>query len=83
VTLISSNVVYVFKLTDKAGNSTGVTFTIDRTNPTFLGTTLSGVTVLSGGIYNTGIRFTFNDANLAGATLDGVPYTSGSLINTE
>lgn len=82
-TLISSNGVYVFKLTDKAGNSTGVTFTIDRTNPTFLGTTLSGVTVLSGGIYNTGIRFTFNDANLAGATLDGVPYTSGSLINTE
>jgi hypothetical protein len=33
---------------DKAGNTTGVTFTIDKTTPIFTGTTLSSVNVVSG-----------------------------------
>ncbi len=67
---------------DQAWNSTGMEFTLDYTKPTFTGKTLNNITITSGGIYNTGFSFTFNDANLSWATLDGTTYTSGSIIST-
>ncbi len=75
---INSNIVtidgtYVFLLTDNAGNSTGTTFTIDITNPTFGWAT-------SGGYYNTGVTITFADLHLSGAIVSGVnnSYYSGN-----
>ena len=79
-----------FIVTDLAGNSTGFTFTIDTTLPIFTGTTLSWVHILSGGLYNTGVKFTFSDTNLSGATIEinypsgiTINYTSGTIFSTE
>jgi hypothetical protein len=45
-------------VSDRVGNSTGATFIIDKTTPTFAG-------VISGTIYSSGIFITFSDANLS------------------
>ena len=64
-------------LTDRAGNSSTYTFTIDKTAPTG---TLSGVS--NGGYTNNNVTFTWTESN-ATATLNGAQYTSGASISTE
>lgn len=57
---------------DKAGNTTGITFTIDKTSPIFTWTTLwSSVSgnVVSGWYYNTGVVIAFADDNLLFASI--------------
>ncbi|MCD1262050.1 hypothetical protein B5M42_025040, partial [Paenibacillus athensensis] len=59
--------------TDAAGNTTTITFTIDKTAPV-----VSGVT--DSGLYNTNQTPTFNEGT---ATLDGSAFTSGSTVSAE
>ena len=75
--------IHTLIVNDLAGNSTGITFTIEYTDPIFTGKTFNNTPVVSGGFYNTGISFTFTDANLSGATLDGNIYASGEQITDE
>ncbi len=74
--IISSEGTYVFVVEDLAGNTTGATFIIDTTEPTFRG-------VISGAYYNINKSIGFSDANISGATVNGIAYTSGSLISTD
>ena len=75
-TTFSTEQVYTFIITDLAGNSTGATFTIDKTLPT-----RSGVT--SWIYYNSNQSITYNDTNISGATINGTPYTSWTPITTD
>ncbi|MGN7360676.1 S-layer homology domain-containing protein [Paenibacillus sp. SAFN-054] len=70
---ISQDGNYTLVVTDKAGNSTTVTFSIDKTPPTVTGVT-------DGGNYNTDQTITFNEGN---ALLNGKSYTSGTTISEE
>lgn len=78
--VISGDNIYVFEMEDTFGNTTGMTFTIDTTPPTFTGTTLTAIPVVHNGYYTTWITITFDAPDLSGATLNGVTYFSGDLI---
>lgn len=80
-TLITGEGIYTFVISDMAGNSTGLKFTIDTTLPIFTGKTLSDITIISGGLYATGFSFTFSDTNIAEVTLNDSPY-SWTIIQT-
>ena len=75
-TIFSTEGTYICIITDLAGNSTWVTFTIDKTMPTWTG-------VMSWTYYNSNQAITFNDTNLSGATINGTPYTSSTPISTD
>ena len=79
--VISGDDTYIFEMEDTFGNTTGMTFTIDTTPPTFTGTTLSALPVVHNGYYTTWITITFDAPDLSGATLNGVAYFSGDLIS--
>ncbi|WNB92511.1 Ig-like domain-containing protein [Bacillus sp. NEB1478] len=64
---------HIIIVTDKAGNQTTLTFTIDKTAPT-----VSGVTNNSS--YNKDVTLTFNDGT---ATLNGNAFTSGTSVTNE
>jgi hypothetical protein len=68
---------YTITLTDRAGNITTITFTIDKTAPEG---TLTGVE--NGGYTNTITSFSWKETS-ATATLNGETYTSGTLIGNE
>jgi hypothetical protein len=72
-TTISTEDDYTLVVTDTAGNSINIDFTIDKTNPEVTGVT-------EGGLYKTDKTITFNEGT---ALLDGNPFTSGSSIRTE
>jgi len=74
-TVISTTWTHIFIVSDYAGNSTGATFTIDKTIPTF-------AWVTSWAFYSWNVSITFDDADLSWATLDGVVYTSGATISS-
>ncbi len=74
---ISAEGSHTIVLTDKAGNSTTYTFTIDKTPPTG---TLTGVT--NGGYTNGNVSFNWSE-NGCTATLDGSSYTAGKTISAE
>ncbi|ADY52959.1 Fibronectin type III domain protein [Pseudopedobacter saltans DSM 12145] len=60
-------------VTDAAGNSATIAFTIDKTAPI-----VSGVT--NSGLYNTDKTISFNEGT---ATLNGSTFTSGSVVSAE
>jgi uncharacterized lipoprotein NlpE involved in copper resistance len=77
--LVSAAGDYSVVATDKAGNSTTVSFSIDKTAPT-----ISGIT--NGSFYKQNVVATFSDSNpsaVLSATLNGSPYTSGSTITAD
>lgn len=70
---------YSLAVTDKAGNITALSFSIDKTLPT-----ISGVT--DGSFYKINLSPTFTDSNpdaVLTAALNGAAYTSGSIITAE
>ncbi|UVI30938.1 hypothetical protein [Paenibacillus spongiae] len=69
--IVSAEGAHTVIATDAAGNSTTVTFTIDKTAPI-----VSGVT--NGSLYNTTRTITFNEGT---ATLHGSAFTSGSAVS--
>ncbi len=82
--LITGDGIYTFIVSDTLGNTTGIIFILDKTAPSFTGTTLSSLSVISGGYYTTGIAITFNDLHLSGASLswlNGNSYYSGNFQN--
>ena len=73
---------YTIVLTDRAGNSSTYTFTIDKTAPTGeLSTTQSGG-FRTGNYTNGNVRFEWSDKE-ATATLNGANYISGDRITAE
>ncbi|HRX63872.1 MAG TPA: S-layer homology domain-containing protein [Candidatus Absconditabacterales bacterium] len=72
---VSSEGTYVFVVSDLAGNFTGATFTIDKTDPDVLG-------VSDGSYYNSDKVITYSDTNISGATMDGTGFPSGSTISS-
>ncbi|RTE08542.1 S-layer homology domain-containing protein [Paenibacillus whitsoniae] len=72
-TVISTEGEHTLVATDAAGNTTTVTFTIDKTAPTVSGVTESG-------LYKVDKQITFNEGT---AKLDGVNFASGDTVNTE
>ncbi|WP_213656850.1 hypothetical protein, partial [Paenibacillus vini] len=64
---------YTLIVTDAAGNTTTVTFSLDKTPPTVTGVT-------DGSNYNTDQTITFTEGN---ALLNDQPYTSGTTISAE
>ena len=76
-TVIKASGDHVIVLTDKNGNSTTYTFTIDKTAPTGV---LSGVD--NGGITNSNVSFSWTESGVS-ATLNNLPYTSGTIISEE
>ncbi len=74
---ISAEGTHTIVLTDRAGNSTTYTFTIDKTPPTG---TLAGVT--NDGYTNGNVTFTWTESGCT-ATLNGSSYTSGRTISAE
>ena len=68
---------HIIVLTDKAGNSTTYTFTIDKTAPTG---TLNGVE--NGGVTNKNVTFTWLDSS-ATATLNGQRYNNNEKIDID
>ena len=70
---VSAEGKHTLVVTDAAGNTTTVAFTIDKTAPV--------VTGISGGsTYNTDKTITFNEGT---ATLDGAPFSSGGTVSAE
>lgn len=82
-TIITGDGIYTFLISDMAGNSTGLKFTIDTTLPIFTGKTTNDITIISGGLYATGFSFTFSDTNIAEVTLNDSPYTGWTIIQTQ
>ncbi len=68
---------YTLILSDRAGNTTTYTFSIDRESPTG---TLSGVE--NGGATNSDVSFTWNEDNCT-ATLNGANYQKNTTIQAE
>ncbi|MBK1442817.1 hypothetical protein JHJ32_22685, partial [Parapedobacter sp. ISTM3] len=64
---------YTLVVTDEAGNSTTVSFTVDKTAPVVTG-------VADGGYYNEDVTVTFDEGT---ATLNGQPYVAGTPITEE
>ncbi len=75
--VLSENGKYLMTISDRAGNSTSYTFTIDKTAPTG---TLTNVT--DGGYTNKNVTFSWSNSEES-ATLDGVAYSSGTTISEE
>lgn len=75
-TAVSSEGIYALVVTDLAGNSTTVNFTIDKTNPTI-------TAPVSGTYHNVSVTLAFNDINLSTALLNGVAATTGDVISAE
>ena len=73
---VSDEGLHTLIATDAAGNTTTITFTIDKTAPVVTGVT-------EGGLYNVDQTITFSDATALTATLDGSAFTSGSTVSTE
>ncbi|MGE7091802.1 S-layer homology domain-containing protein [Lysinibacillus sp. NPDC048646] len=72
-TTITQDGTYTLIVTDPAGNSATVTFTIDTSAPIVTG-------VMNGGIYNTNKAITFNEGT---ATLNGAAFVSGSQVSLD
>ncbi|WP_332649640.1 S-layer homology domain-containing protein [Lysinibacillus sp. 54212] len=72
-TEVSTEGDYSLVVTDAAGNSTTVLFTVDKTSPEVTGVTNNGV-------YNTDVTISFNEGT---ATLNGNPFNSGTTIKTK
>ncbi len=72
---VSNEWTYVFVVSDLAGNSTGVTFIIDKTDPI-----VSGVNDWS--YYNSDKVITYSDTNISWATMDWVDFPSWSTISS-
>lgn len=70
--VISAEWSYEFIVTDTAGNSTGATFVIDKSEPTFDG-------VISWTYYSGDVTITFSDT----ATVNWAPISSGDSISTD
>ncbi|MGE5701646.1 MAG: Ig-like domain-containing protein [Clostridia bacterium] len=70
---VSAEGAHTLIVTDAAGNTTTVNFTIDKTPPT-----VSGVT--NGASYNSDRTITLSDGT---ATLNGASFTSGSTVSAE
>ena len=75
--VLSENGKYLMTISDRAGNSTSYTFTIDKTAPTG---TLTNVT--DGGYTNKNVTFSWSDSG-ASATLNDAVYFSGTAISAE
>ncbi|MBD3920983.1 InlB B-repeat-containing protein [Paenibacillus sp. PR3] len=71
--IVSAEGAHTMVVTDAAGNTTTVSFTIDKTAPTVTGVT-------DGASYNTDRTITLSDGT---ATLDGAVFTSGSKVSAE
>lgn len=78
---------YTYKVTDKAGNSTTYTFTIDRIAPTGTLTTTQSGGFIAGNYTNGNVMFTWTTASLGeapiSATLNGSVYSSGTSVASE
>lgn len=74
--IVATEGVHVLVVTDLAGNSITITFTIDKTNPVVTG-------VVSGTYYNAGVTVVFSDANLSTATINGNPVVAGTVVSAE
>lgn len=72
-TTVSAEGSYVLVVTDAAGNSTTVSFKIDKTAPVVSG-------VVNGGMYNTNLTIDFNEGT---ATLNDVPFAPGTVVSME
>ncbi|WP_410220952.1 YDG domain-containing protein [Pedobacter sp.] len=72
-TTVSPEGSYTLTVTDAAGNTTTIDFTIDKTAPI-----VSGVT--NSGLYNTDKIISFNEGT---ATLNGSAFTSGTTVSAE
>lgn len=72
-TTVTGEGTYLLIVTDAAGNTTSLSFTIDKTAPV-----VSGVS--HHGIYNTNRTITFNEGT---ATLNGSSFTSGTTVSVE
>ncbi|MCD1260931.1 S-layer homology domain-containing protein, partial [Paenibacillus athensensis] len=70
---VSADGPHTLVVTDAAGNTTTVTFTLDTTGPTVTG-------AADGVSYNTDRTLTLSDGT---ATLDGAAFTSGSTVSAE
>ncbi len=73
---ISADGVYTIIATDLAGNTTTVTFAIDKTAPVISG-------IVNNANYTGPVTITVADANIATITLNGVLFTSGSTVSSE
>ncbi|MFX3631934.1 MAG: S-layer homology domain-containing protein [Candidatus Pristimantibacillus sp.] len=71
--IVSTEGIHTLVVTDAAGNSTSVTFTIDKTAPAVTG-------VDNGASYNSDRTVTFDDGT---ATLNTAPFSSGTTITAE
>ncbi len=72
-TQVSAEGLYTLAVTDAAGNSTMLTFTIDRTPPSVTG-------VSNNAVYRSSVAPIFNEGI---GTLNGQPFVSGTYINIE
>ncbi|MRX71170.1 pullulanase [Bacillus lacus] len=72
-TVVKAEGTYTLVVTDSAGNTTTVKFTIDKTAPKVEG-------VSNGSFTNKDLKVTFNEGN---ATLNGKTFTSGTVIKAE
>ncbi|MFJ5717762.1 DUF4350 domain-containing protein [Neobacillus sp. NPDC093127] len=72
-TVVSEEGSYTLVVTNSAGNTTTVTFKIDKTAPKVTG-------VENNGIYNKDVTVSFDKGT---ATLDGVAFTSGTVVSAE
>lgn len=78
---VSADGFYTFVLTDAAGNSSTLTFIIDRSAK--MGSIISNSTVLEDGAYTKyDIYFTWADAGCS-ATVNGEPYAKGTVLRQE
>jgi hypothetical protein len=66
---------YTLVVTDLAGNTTTVSFTIDKTAPAVTGVT-------DGTYYNIDVNIGYSDDHLASATLNGNPF-AGGIVSVE
>ncbi|SFB19686.1 MULTISPECIES: Ig-like domain-containing protein [unclassified Bacillus (in: firmicutes)] len=72
-TIVSAEGVYSLVVTDEAGNSVTVKFTIDKVSPIVTG-------IENDGVYNKDVTVSFNEGK---ATLNGDPFESGIVLSAE
>ena len=72
-TVVTTPGSYILVVTDLAGNTTMINFTIDKTSPVVSG-------VVHKGIYTSNRTISFNKGT---ATLNGSPFTSGTIVTAE
>jgi len=70
---------FIFVLTDRAGNSSTFTGTIDKTPPEIIALNANSEIMLDGDITRFNIYFSWNERNCT-ATVNGEPYNKETLI---